>query len=98
MKKTWRCAVTSAPANTNTAPSCGTTSAVSRRRAEMRKFLDRIEHHFEQGGRYEKWYALYEAVDTFFYRPANVTRTTAHVRDGIDLKRMMITVWLCTFP
>ncbi|QEY62365.1 NADH:ubiquinone reductase (Na(+)-transporting) subunit B [Metapseudomonas lalkuanensis] len=64
----------------------------------LRKFLDRIEHNFEQGGRYEKWYALYEAVDTFFYRPANVTRTTAHVRDGIDLKRMMITVWLCTFP
>ena len=27
-----------------------------------------------------------------------MTKTTAHVRDGIDLKRMMITVWLCTFP
>ncbi|BBP82087.1 Na(+)-translocating NADH-quinone reductase subunit B [Pseudomonas sp. Pc102] len=64
----------------------------------LRKFLDRIEHNFEQGGRFEKWYALYEAIDTFFYRPADVTRTTAHVRDGIDLKRMMITVWLCTFP
>ena len=64
----------------------------------IRAFLDKIEHHFEKGGRYEKWYALYEAVDTFLYRPGSVTRTTAHVRDGIDLKRMMITVWLCTFP
>jgi len=64
----------------------------------LRKFLDKIEHHFEKGGRYEKWYALYEAFDTFFYRPGSVTRSTAHVRDGIDLKRMMITVWLCTFP
>lgn len=64
----------------------------------LRKFLDKIEHNFEQGGRFEKWYALYEAVDTFFYRPGSVTKTTAHVRDGIDLKRMMITVWLCTFP
>ena len=64
----------------------------------MRDFLDKIEHNFEKGGKYEKWYALYEAVDTFFYRPGSVTRTTAHVRDGIDLKRMMITVWLCTFP
>src|SRR6218665_1640772 len=64
----------------------------------LRRFLDKIEHHFEHGGRYEKWYALYEAVDTFFYRPGSVTRGTAHVRDGIDLKRMMITVWLCTFP
>ena len=64
----------------------------------LRKFLDKIEHNFEKGGRFEKWYALYEAADTFFYRPGSVTKTTAHVRDGIDLKRMMITVWLCTFP
>ncbi len=64
----------------------------------LRKFLDRIEHNFDKGGRFEKWYALYEAVDTFFYRPGSVTKTTAHVRDGIDLKRIMITVWLCTFP
>ncbi|GAB3387466.1 Na+-translocating NADH-quinone reductase subunit B [Azotobacter armeniacus] len=64
----------------------------------IRAFLDKIEHNFERGGRLEKWYALYEAVDTFLYRPASVTKTTAHVRDGIDLKRMMIFVWLCTFP
>ena len=64
----------------------------------LRNYLDKIEHHFESGGRLEKWYPLYEAVDTFLYKPASVTRTTAHVRDGIDLKRMMITVWLCTFP
>ncbi len=64
----------------------------------LRAFLDKIEHNFEKGGKYEKWYALYEAVDTVLYRPGSVTKTTAHVRDGIDLKRIMITVWLCTFP
>ena len=64
----------------------------------LRSFLDKIEHNFEKGGKYEKWYALYEALDTFMYKPSDVTKTTAHVRDGIDLKRMMITVWLCAFP
>ncbi len=64
----------------------------------LRKYLDDIEPHFEKGGRYEKWYALYEAVDTIFYSPSSVTKTTAHVRDGVDLKRIMITVWFCTFP
>lgn len=64
----------------------------------LRSILDRMEPHFHKGGKYESWYALYEAVDTVFYRPSSVTKTTAHVRDGIDLKRMMITVWLCTFP
>jgi Na+-transporting NADH:ubiquinone oxidoreductase subunit B len=64
----------------------------------LRRLLDSMEPHFHKGGRFEKWYALYEAADTIFYKPADVTKTTAHVRDGIDLKRIMITVWLCTFP
>lgn len=64
----------------------------------LRAIFDKMEPHFEKGGRYEKWFALYEAVDTIFYSPKSVTKTTAHVRDGIDLKRIMITVWMCTFP
>lgn len=64
----------------------------------LRRFLDNLEPHFHKGGRFEKWYALYEAADTIFYKPADVTKTSSHVRDGIDLKRIMITVWLCTFP
>ena len=64
----------------------------------LRSWLDSIEHHFEKGGKYEKFYALYEAIDTGLFKPGSVTRSTAHVRDGLDLKRMMITVWLCTFP
>ena len=40
----------------------------------------------------------YEAIDTGLYSPPNVTNNTSHVRDGIDLKRIMITVWMCTFP
>jgi Na+-transporting NADH:ubiquinone oxidoreductase subunit B len=64
----------------------------------LRKVLDKMEPHFEKGGKYEKWYALYEAADTIFYSPSSVTKTTSHVRDGIDLKRIMITVWFCAFP
>jgi len=64
----------------------------------LRQILDNMEPHFHKGGKYENWYALYEAVDTIFYAPDSTTKTTAHVRDGADLKRMMITVWMCTFP
>ncbi|WP_197473251.1 RnfABCDGE type electron transport complex subunit D, partial [Oleiphilus sp. HI0123] len=64
----------------------------------LRTVLDKMEPHFEKGGKYEKWYALYEAADTIFYSPSSVTKTTSHVRDGLDLKRIMITVWLCAFP
>jgi len=64
----------------------------------LRSTLDKLEPQFKPGGRYENWYALYEAVDTIFYSPNHVTRSSAHVRDGVDLKRIMITVWLATFP
>lgn len=64
----------------------------------LRSMLDKLAPHFEKGGKYEKMYPLYEAIDTGLYSPPSVTNNTAHVRDGIDLKRIMITVWICTFP
>ncbi|GAB1257019.1 NADH:ubiquinone reductase (Na(+)-transporting) subunit B [Aurantivibrio plasticivorans] len=64
----------------------------------LRNWFDSLEPHFHKGGKLEKWYALYEAVDTGLFQPNEVTKTTSHVRDGIDLKRIMITVWACTFP
>ena len=64
----------------------------------LRNWFDSLEPHFHKGGKFESWYALYEAVDTGLFRPSDVTKTTSHVRDGIDLKRIMITVWACTFP
>ena len=63
----------------------------------LRQFLDGIEPEFEKGGRFERWYAVYEAVDTIFYTPGKVTTTSSHVRDAVDLKRIMATVWLCAF-
>lgn len=66
--------------------------------ARLRRFLDRIEPSFQKGGPYEKYYALYEMVDTFLYTPSDVTRGSPHVRDGIDLKRLMSYVVLATFP
>jgi Na+-transporting NADH:ubiquinone oxidoreductase subunit B len=64
----------------------------------LRSFLDRQAHHFEKGGRFERLYPLWEAADTFFYSPAAVTRGGSHVRDAIDLKRMMMTVVIAALP
>ena len=64
----------------------------------FKQLLENMEHHFEPGGKYAKYYALFEAAYTLFYTPGSVTRNAAHVRDAIDLKRMMIMVWLAVFP
>ncbi|MEE9354560.1 MAG: NADH:ubiquinone reductase (Na(+)-transporting) subunit B [Methylococcaceae bacterium] len=61
-----------------------------------RDILDKIEPHFTKGGKLEKYYGLYEMVDTFIYTPADVTRGTTHVRDGTDLKRTMTFVVIAT--
>lgn len=64
----------------------------------MRKLLDRFESDFHPGGKWEKLYPLFEAIDTFLYKPKSTTKNSSHVRDNIDLKRVMITVWFATFP
>lgn len=61
-----------------------------------RDYLDSIEPHFTKGGKFEKYYGLYEMVDTFIYTPSDVTRGTTHVRDGNDLKRTMTFVVIAT--
>ncbi|WP_394752461.1 NADH:ubiquinone reductase (Na(+)-transporting) subunit B [Crenothrix sp.] len=61
-----------------------------------RDILDSIEPHFTKGGKLEKYYGLYEMVDTFIYTPADVTRGSTHVRDGNDLKRTMTFVVIGT--
>ena len=63
----------------------------------LRSFLDDIAPSFEKGGRFEALYPAYEAIDTALYTPASATAGASHVRDGLNLKRVMITVWLCAF-
>lgn len=64
----------------------------------LRTMLDRLEPLFHKGGKLEKLFPLYEAADTFIYTPADVTKTTAHVRDAVDLKRMMSMVIVALLP
>ena len=64
----------------------------------LRKLLDRLEPNFAKGGRLEKYAALFEMVDTLFFSPADVTNGGVHVRDAVDLKRVMIIVVLAAVP
>jgi Na+-transporting NADH:ubiquinone oxidoreductase subunit B len=64
----------------------------------LRQQLDKIQHHFEKGGKLERLHPLYEAPDTILYTPGTVTKTASHVRDQLDQKRMMITVVIALLP
>ena len=67
-------------------------------KSRLRAYLDRIHPQFAKGGPLEKYYAIYEMVDTFLYTPSDVTPTAPHVRDGLDLKRVMTYVWIAAMP
>jgi Na+-transporting NADH:ubiquinone oxidoreductase subunit B len=61
------------------------------------QFLDKIRPAFEEGGKLERFYPLFEATDTFLYTTDEVTTVEPHVRDSMDLKRiMMIVVYALT--
>jgi len=65
----------------------------------LRQYLDnKVAPHFHEGGKLQKYYVFYEMFDTMLYSPSSVTNSAAHVRDGIDLKRVMMTVWFAALP
>ena len=64
----------------------------------LREFLDKLHPHFVKGGKLEFFYPLYEAADTFLYTPGEVTKGSVHVRDSLDLKRLMTTVAVALGP
>ena len=64
----------------------------------LRDQLDKVEPLFTKGGKLERLYPLYEAKDTFLFTPGLVTKGTTHVRDAIDMKRMMSTVIVALIP
>jgi len=61
--------------------------------------MDKVKHHFEKGGKLEKYFYAYEAFDTFLFAP-NTTAPAkgVQVRDAIDLKRLMMTVIISMVP
>jgi len=64
----------------------------------LRNFFDRVEPHFERGGKYEKYFPLYEMVESFLYTPKTVTTAAPHARSYIDMKRIMTYVVMATIP
>ena len=64
----------------------------------VRNTFDKYKPLFEKGGKFEKLAPGFNAFDTFFFVPNHTTKTGAHIRDGVDLKRIMVTVIIALVP
>ena len=64
----------------------------------LRNFVDKIKPTFEKGGKLGFLHSTFDAFETFLFVPNTVTKRGAHVRDCVDLKRVMIMVVLALVP
>ena len=64
----------------------------------LKKVLDKYRNNFEEGGKLEKLYPIYEATDTILFSTNEVTENGPHIRDSIDTKRVMILVVISLLP
>lgn len=64
----------------------------------IRNLLDSVKPNFVEGGKFEKFYSLYDAIETFAFVPGHTAHSGAHIRDGVDLKRTMFTVIIAMTP
>ena len=64
----------------------------------LRKLVDKIKPTFEKGGKLGFLHSPFDAFETFLFVPNTVTKKGAHVRDCVDLKRVMIMVVLALVP
>ncbi|UII32678.1 NADH:ubiquinone reductase (Na(+)-transporting) subunit B [Fulvivirga ulvae] len=65
----------------------------------LREALDKVKPHFEKGGKWEKFYYIYEAHDTLLFAPNHTTNSKGvQIRDAMDMKRLMMTVIIAMIP
>ena len=64
----------------------------------LRNLVDKIKPTFEKGGKLGFLHSTFDAFETFLFVPNTVTKRGAHVRDCVDLKRVMIMVVLALVP
>ena len=64
----------------------------------LRNFLDKIKPSFQGKGGLSYYFPIFDVIENLFYSSDKRTKGLTHVRDGSDIQRIMVVVWLATFP
>ncbi len=64
----------------------------------LRDAFDKARPNFEKGGKLYFLHSVFDGFETFMFVPGHATHSKVHVRDGIDMKRTMITVVVAMLP
>lgn len=64
----------------------------------LKKYLNKIKPHFEEGGKLHAFWSIYDGFESFLYVPNTTAKTGAHIHDAIDSKRIMSLVVIALMP
>jgi Na+-transporting NADH:ubiquinone oxidoreductase subunit B len=64
----------------------------------LRKQFDKLKPNFEKGGKFHPLGSLFDAIETLFFVPNKTSKSSVHIRDSKDSKRLMIIVVLAMVP
>ena len=64
----------------------------------LKKYLNKIKPHFEEGGKLHALWSVYDGFESFLYVPNTTAKTGAHIHDAIDSKRIMSLVVIALLP
>lgn len=64
----------------------------------LKKYLNKIKPHFEEGGKLHAFWSIYDGFESFLYVPNTTAKTGAHIHDAIDSKRIMSLVVISLMP
>ena len=64
----------------------------------LRSFFNSRESLFQKGGKYQKFYPIFEMIETIFFTSNTVTKAAPHARSFVDMKRIMTYVVIATIP
>ena len=62
------------------------------------RLFEALRPTFEKGGKLGFFMPVFEAMENFFFAPSKTTVTAPHVRDPLDIKRLMSMVIIAVLP
>ena len=60
--------------------------------------VEKIKPTFSKGGKFGFLHSTFDAFETFLFVPNSVTKSGSHIRDCVDLKRVMTVVIIALLP
>jgi Na+-transporting NADH:ubiquinone oxidoreductase subunit B len=64
----------------------------------IRNYINNVKPNFVGEGKYQNGFLLFDAIENLFFSTGKKTKNPIHVRDAVDIQKVMVTVWLAAFP